>query len=575
METIKKLEEKHKFWFATAAIQLIWADGDLSIREFEQFSRVTELFSDTATQKKLVTILESGKISLAEVPADIPQSALADIYLELLTFAISDWDLGDAEKDYLERLAVRLNFTKPYRAKLFRWANQGMTWQRKQRNFLPPGVEVDACVVPVGDYDERQKYWYAQVLVSAILLDGIVSGEQFEPLKNAVSFLKHPKLKASLLTQIKNNVKVKLSAPPSIPLDGLYVIFFEVLRMFGADDSLSIKETSFIQNYIRTTQLPEKLISLGVEWCQTGINWRKEKAVLAKQVEFNQVGSSLSMSADRWLLHSKNSSLMYRKQTCWLCGCADVTVRQLKPKSQKPRSNIFGVPIYGTAISAGEKGLDFHKLAINFCPTCGFASNSRHHFKTSEDTKALEPLENEDFKLLWKRVSAKQKSIIAQLVAEPESTSPSWEYVQDSYRLALETLECFNQFKYDLSTQWRKANLLLVLAQLQSAQGLGSEADNTLEEIRLIAKEVMENAREDALTLSAAQFLFSEGLYREDNNTAMEYYNFFQVMKNEHFEEMDPQGKKRFSGMFNQVNKVFQDRSFYAKNKLKGLELPD
>jgi len=575
MPVLNELSYDHKRWFAQVAMQLIWADGDLAISEYENFQTVIQLFEDNETQKELINQLEGGQIEERPIPTDLPKDILAEVYLELLSFAISDWSVGAEEKDFLEKLAVKLNFTKNYRAKLFRWANLGMNWQRQQRDMLPSGVSAESSAIVVGPLSDVQRYWYAEVLIGAIVLDGIVDQNQFEPLKAALSFITNQKQKIALLGTIKNSYMAKLNPPPPMEAGDLYLIFFEILKIFAADDSLSFKETDFLNRYIGLCSMPKELAQQGIEWCRRGIAWKQDRALLAKKTEFNpEESSSLQVSRDRWVPHDENTSLQYRKQSCFVCGpSSPVLVRQLKPKTQKPISNIFGVTVYGVPLNSSFQGMDFNLIKILVCPSCGFASTERSDFQTNEGGKRPDYFGDTDFRSSWRKgVSDREKSLKI-IKSEAESLTPSLTYVQTSFALAVESLQAIQAFHYEPLNQWREVMLNLTLAEVLKSGGKSAEALNIIKEVSLKAKKMMDNSREDLLVILAAKTLFMIALYFDKPSAAMGYYNFFNTLKAEQVPKMEPGMQKRFKGVYSSVLKAFGDRQEYSHKKLKSYTL--
>jgi len=575
MTVLKDLSYDQKRWFAQVAMQLIWADGDLALSEYENFQMVIQLFDDNETQISLVDQLEGGQIEERAIPEDLPKEVLSEVYLELLSFAISDWSVGPEEKSFLENLAVTLNFTKDYRAKLFRWANLGMNWQRQQQDMLPEGTTAESSTVVVGQLDGQQKYWYAEVLIGAIVLDGIVDQAQFEPLKAALSFITDHKQKITLLTKIKKSYMAKLTAPPAMEARNFYLIFFEILKIFAADDSLSFRETDFLNRYISLTGLPNELAKQGADWCRRGIMWKQERVLLAKKTEFNpDPTSSLQVSQDRWIPHEKNSSLQYRIQSCFLCGpSTKVNVRQLKPKTQKPQSNIFGVPVYGVPLNSSFEGMNFNLIKVNVCPKCGFASTDRNNFQTNRAGTPLDHFADTDFRSSWKKGIPGRKKALSLIQSEADLLSPSINYIQATYQLALESLAATEAFHSEPGNQWKDVMLRLTLAEVLKSSGKSPEALTILKAVSLKAKDMMSNSRDDLSVIQAAKLLFMVALYFDKPNAAMSYYNFFNTLKTEKVPKMEPGVQKRFKSAYTSVRKAFGDRQEYSHKKLKTYSL--
>ena len=575
-ELMKLLTPAQQYWFANLLIHAIWADGKIVLSEFESLQRLIGLFKSLENRTQLMRHLENNQGEPIVLPPDLDRKLLPQVYLEVLNFSISDWDLAEEERNFLETLSNQFGFAKSFQYTLMQWAEEGLRWQEDQRLLVPREVTLKNPRVPLHQMTDQQKVWYAEVLVSVVMIDGIVDPMEIKLLRTALSFVAEEKEKKRLLAFIKNRMRPSLlSPPPGLEMEVIYLIFFEVLRVMSLNDELANKEMIFIGDYIKACNLPASLEDRTLVWCKRGTTWRQKRKSLAKLGAFVDLGSgsSLEKSEDRWLPHGENNSLQYREQTCYLCdNNLPIKVYRLRPKSQKPATNLFGLPVYVGAMTAQDHPLDFNKVKISVCPNCLFASPAKESFRAKEVDKVPPVFEDRDFLVQWMEGTEKRKASYGMLLQELESVNPSVPHVEKLYRLAIHCLNQLQKARPDDRQRWGIIFLGLGLAEILVNAGHVGEAEKELLEAERLSKELMLSTRDNELSLRSAKLLFQLALYQNNAKSASNYLNFFVRLKDEKMASMKPAEKSQFLGYFNEVKRDFEDREELQKSKLDGFK---
>ena len=568
---MESLTPEQQSWAANLAISAIWADGEITLPEFERFSKLMQLMSDRNETRVLVKKLESKELEPIELVKGLDQDALAQIYMEMLGIMICDWDLAEGEKDYLDKLASTFGFTKMYHNKLIHWAEEGLSWQEEQRYLLPKGMDITDARIPLHDMDAAQKVWYAEALVSAIMIDGIIDNDQMHLLRRALNFIESPKETQRLVGYVKNKLRPSLLSPPGLEQDVIYKIFFEILRVMSSND-LSNKELVFIGDYARVCNMPAGVEDLSIEWIKKGVSWRhKKKNMTAGHAFEGAEVSSLGKSEDRWLDHSGNNSLTYREEGCWHCDeDFDVVVYRLRPKSQKPYTNLFGFPYFKDSATKKDDFLDFNRIKISICPNCLLASPNKDLYKPKTATVRPKVFSMRPFENFWREGLAGRKTAFGQLLEKRDPLRPDLLQIKSMYRLAMQSAEAIKQFDPVGANQWASISLNMTLAEILREEGLESEAEKYLFEAEKLAQEMQTSTRENTYSLMSARLLFMIALYKGDKMAAGGLLNFFLKLKDEKFDSMTQEEKGMFTGILNGVKRDFDDRAELVKKKLKG-----
>ncbi|MDT8445696.1 MAG: hypothetical protein RRB13_02210 [bacterium] len=578
MESLMKaLSPAHQTWFANMAIHAIWADGRIALSEFENFQRLLSLMKNLGDKTQLIRKLENNQADPLTLPEDIDRSILPEIYLELVNFAICDWDLADEEKAFLDELAALFDFSRAYRTRTLQWAQEGLRWQEDQKLLLPREVELTNSRVPLHRMDVAQKIWYAEVLIGAVMIDGIVDDLELKLLRTALNFVDDAVEKRRLVGFVKNRLRPSLLSPPNLDFETIYLIFFEVLRVLSLNDDLANKEVLFIGDYVRACNLPILLEERALVWCKRGISWRQKRKGLAKVASFGDgtAGSSLSKSEDRWLPHPESNALLFREQGCYACDSEQpVRVYRLRPKSQKSRTNLFGVPYYLGPMTEKDDALDYSRIKVHICPECYFASTQKEMFRPKEAARIPTVFSNREFLRLWSEGKERRKAEYRLIEEERDLILPGLAHVQTAFELAMHSIDMIQRFKPEEANVWLKVDCSLTLAEQLMQGGQNSEAERYLMDAERMARDLMLSTRDNLLSLKAARLLFQVALYQGNQSSASNYLNFFIRLKDDKFKDMEGAEKSHFTGVFNEVKRDFEDREELNKTKLDGFHRP-
>ena len=274
---MKALTPNQQLWFANLVIHAVWADGRIALSEFENFQRLLSLLKSFEQKQDLLQRLENHQVEAVTLLPDLDPSLLPIVYLEVLNFAICDWDLAQEEQDFLSELADIFHFDQVYQASVMQWAQEGMRWQEDQQLLLPRDLSLTEPRFSVDQLNEHQKRWYAEVLISSVMIEGLEGEVEVSLLQKALDFVEDPLVKQQLLAYVRANQSPILVTPVNIPPLIVYQALFEVLQVFTLSDELSARGVEYIGTYIEVCNLAPGLKERAILWCTKGILWRKKR----------------------------------------------------------------------------------------------------------------------------------------------------------------------------------------------------------------------------------------------------------------------------------------------------------
>jgi len=561
------LTDNQRFWYARQVVGAILADGEIASSEIEFVKQVMADLKKPEYKKELLQIL-STKQSVPPLapPPGIAKTVLAAIYLELILIVISDLDFAEPEQEFLEKTADLIGFSGAYKRKLMLWQAQGLAWKQHQLSFFPPESGVALGELPVAALNDAQRYWCASVLLSAILLDWNLDAFEVAFLKSALGIISNKKDQAKLMAYVKNKLQPKLTEPPGgMAQDHFVAIFFNVMLILSADETLAIQEQTFLKQLSQFCEFSDQLFNDLIGWCRMGIEWKGRKQGLIARVEMvSERGAGTTKEEDE-------AQMTDRYLRCLVCGCGEVHHFHLKLKNRKPMANIFGADAY-PKIEGEPAPLDYNRFKPMVCPKCLFVSISKKHFQASGVKGEFDGFSPE-FINDWKSNSDKRREIFGRMIEQIGHEKPKDEYLDLTYRTAIAALEQARPKVGQDAWDWELVQARLSFAELLMSAGRGEQADIEMQAAITLAQNLFSNSRQNTLILHSAKLLLTWGLYLENSEQINTFYNFILEMAAKP-SELEEGAKKLVTRLAPQAKKAFEDRNDYKKKNLVGYHLP-
>lgn len=282
---VQGLGSKEKEWYAQVVISAILADGEVSYSEIDFLKQVISLISAPEIRKSLMTQIGLKQAKTIESPpVTIDKPILSAIFLELILIMISDLDFDKGEKDFLEKVSNLMGFSSKSFKDCMKWANEGLKWKVEKSRFIQD--QKILAGLPLQELTTDQKQWYAEVLISTILLDGDIEEMESELLKLSLSLITSPQERGKMIGHIKNRIKLPLEVPPDCSEDILTKMFLEILEFVMSSESISYCEQTHLRNLADFCEFPESKFKRMMQWAMEGISWQKSKSHLINNVQF-------------------------------------------------------------------------------------------------------------------------------------------------------------------------------------------------------------------------------------------------------------------------------------------------
>jgi len=567
---VHTLNKEQRVWYADLVISAILADNEISPSEVDFLKQVIAIVPEANKKKELMQRISSKKKAELTAPTGMSKEILAAIFVELMLIMISDLDFADDEKVFLKQVADLFGFEKTYYLELMRWAEEGLQWKNSQQDLVAGGEKIENFQVSLGQLNSEQRKWYAQALIATIMLDGAIDEMELSFLKAAVSFVDNRKDQMELMGYVRNKMAPPLKNPPAMPESVLVYIFVEIIRIVSADETLSYAEQAHLKQISDLCGFKADQFEKCIAWCNRGISWMQNKnplitncKIIAKRQPATLAGGGMEQNAE-------NNSLLDREFSCFVCESKQkVRAYQLKPHTQEPNRNIFGITAYLESLE-GHDYVDFNKIRVITCPTCLFSSINKDLFKKSEKDKIPDILNNRNFRSAWIKDIKNRKSKLGGKLDELFSIHRSMETVSKSYQLAIQAADLLGAANNDESQKWQAVTLLMTLAEIQMNDGNAEMAESTLGKARERANNLFKNAVNVSISFKAARLLLFIGLYQDDVRTAGTYLDFLREYMLEKSDGLSAADQGVLKKIYGEARKVIEDRSEYTKDQLVG-----
>ncbi|MCG8333445.1 MAG: hypothetical protein MJE63_02945 [Proteobacteria bacterium] len=569
---VKQLNREQKIWYAKFVIGAILADDEISPSEVDFLKQVIGIVDSPVYKKELMQLISVKKRPPLTPPNGIPKEILAAIFIELILIMISDLDFADQEKAYLKEVAKLFNFSNTYFTELMHWGEEGLEWKNSQRYLVRKDGKIENFHVPLDKLNSEQKKWYAKVLIATIMLDGLIEDTELQFLKAAMSFLDNKKDQQQLVGYVRNKMSPPITEPPGIPEEILLLIFFEVILIVSADESLSYTEQGHLKNIANICGFDSELLDKAVNWCNKGIEWKQNKNPLIAKC-------SLSVTSRPVETHGPlvpfpgNNSVLYRNLECFACDSTKTLKGfQLKPHSQEPNRNMFGITTYLESLG-DQDFIDFNLIRVFVCTDCLFASTDKNLFRKSSKDQVPPVLGSPKFKDQWLKGISQRKSRLTADLKELDGIERSLPVVIDSYTAAIRTNLALAKISKDQSYEWQAVTLKLTLAEILMNNGDEAKADETVDDAMAIADDLFRNAANNLIAIRSARLLIFIALYKNDIRIAGPFVDYIRNLYLSPGNNLKPNELAVLKKVYGETQNAVKNRADYKKENLTGYHL--
>ncbi len=138
--------------------------------------------------------------------------------------------------------------------------------------------------IPVHALTQAQRYWYAQMVVAAILSDNEITHAETEFIKQTIEIVKRSDEKQKLLRCIASKTAPYLSGPPGIPPKVLAAIFLELSLILISDLDFSDPERKFLEEIGQLYGFTYDYYLELLKWCEQGLAWKNRQRELVSEL---------------------------------------------------------------------------------------------------------------------------------------------------------------------------------------------------------------------------------------------------------------------------------------------------
>ena len=281
-------EQNQITWYLEIIIHAINADHEINPTELDFFSSALKLISDHDERKRLLGLLESETTELKPAPG-LSQEELAWVLTQVALLLISDYSFTQEESDILAEFSHTFGFSDAFFTLVMDWCNQGLEWKKKQVELIEGEYKASAEIppdvaVPIYIMDQDQLIWYAKVLVTMIVIDGVVDQEEVDLFKKVIVFVKDKAEMAQLLTCLKKKTKPTLHRPPKTSEGILKRIFISAITHFSFNEQFDENEKTFIKQLAGACEFSHQFMTEATDFWDDGKNWVHQGEKLISRV---------------------------------------------------------------------------------------------------------------------------------------------------------------------------------------------------------------------------------------------------------------------------------------------------
>ncbi len=159
-----------------------------------------------------------------------------------------------------------------------------------------------------------QRFWYAQMIVAAVLADNKISQSETEYIKVIMRIISRPEEKAEILRYITEKKSPLIIRPPGIQPKILAAVFVELCLVLISDLEFTGEEQKFLEEVAEVFQFTGDYYKKLLIWNEEGLAWKKQHAEIVNENSpksgLSVPVSELSLSQRRWYAEVIIGSIM-------------------------------------------------------------------------------------------------------------------------------------------------------------------------------------------------------------------------------------------------------------------------
>lgn len=572
---VTRLSEEQILWYAKLLTSIILADEEIAPSEVKFIKDTLKYVKDESQRKGVVQDLENRKMQPLTQPSGFNKFQLAEIATEMIEIAISDLELIKPEEALIKKACRLFDFHQKYILDLIEWGREGLEMKLAQQKLVPIKINDAEFIVPVKKLDTEQKKWYIDVIISALIIQGIKEEREIHLLKKMILSARTKEEQAMLRHHVLKQHRPPLKRPPKMPDELLVMTFIEVIHIFTTVDDLSYHGSQLLKLMADLSRMPTRTYNDIMDWCNAMVAWKQKKRDLVAAVRLNtSLEDQEAESKGLLSRHPKNNSVQVRKVKCWVCdNPQDFNFFQLKAYSQRPRQNIFYIQTFSGA-NEGFDEVDFNRIKVAVCPNCYFATIHRKLFMLSEKGKTPDELANPRYRELWVEGKDKRAERLGEHKKEIDDIFRSDFTVVETYELAVQTAMAIARSAESDNWQGQVVTLKLHQAEVLMNQKQVSEAENVLRQAMSEAEHLFIRSKSQPLVFRCARILLLGAAYFDDNRNLGTYYDFFRRFERDQLDFIPKEEQAEFKRIYTDIKNIWDRREFYAKSELEGFHLP-
>ncbi|MBU2509999.1 hypothetical protein KJ966_01630 [bacterium] len=268
-----------------------------------------------------------------------------------------------------------------------------------------------------------------------------------------------------------------------------------------------------------------------------------------------------------------NNSITDFNMSCFVCNSQlSVKFFELKEKSQKPKHNIFGIPIYKIA-AEGFDPIDYNRCKVAICHNCYFASPQREMFQLRNTDDLPKILHSLEFKEKWNAMTKENKAFLEDCIEELPVLDRSFMAVIKSYRMAIKASSLLATFNHSNEMVWHSITLRLTLAQVMMENDKTKEAEALLKQIQVRSIELFKTVKNRFITFRSGRLILLIALFFGEMETADKYFSFFKKFKESKYNQLTKEDQVLFQRVFGEIKRIMEQPEAYLNVSLNGFML--
>lgn len=165
--------------------------------------------------------------------------------------------------------------------------------------------------IPLNSFTNDQKYWYASLVIAAVLADKEIDVSETEFLKQVLTVIQDPAQKKQLMNYIAKKEQPPITPPENLNKEQLAAIYVELILIMISDIDFADHEKEFLTTIGNLFKFEPKYIQDLLKWAEKGLSWKKKRSQLCDAPVPDQVPlKKLSADQKQWYAQTLISTIM-------------------------------------------------------------------------------------------------------------------------------------------------------------------------------------------------------------------------------------------------------------------------